>query len=373
MGGRDLFQGRLVVAFILLLLVGCGGQQREEEIKIGFIAPLTGPFADWGKSIQNGLELALNDTDHKFVVDYQDSVCDPKQTLNIATKFFDIEDIKIIIGPGCVTGLRAIAPLADKKQALLFSTGLLDDQIFEEYNSVINLATQISTEVQHMAVYLKSRDLKKVAVIHGTNYFGEEYGRSLPEALKGEGIEVTRVERSDLDTTDFRTAILKLMEDDPEAVFIHQGETQIGLFAKQMTESGHDIPIYTYYGAEAESVIQAGGDSLEGIQYTYPYNSAETSEKKKIFEEKYKNKYQSIPTATSFFVYDGLQLIDQALDVCNPKDTPCIKTFFVTLGKKEGISGLMKFENDGSLTRQFGVKEIRDGEFVWVNKQISLK
>lgn len=272
-GKNNMSKNTKVIIGIIIIILIIGGiwymvsrrPAEEKVIKIGLIAPLTGPFADWGRTIKEGLELALQNTKHKFIVDYQDSVCDPQQTVTIANKFFDIDNIKIIIGPGCVTGLRAIAPIAEQKEALLFSTGLLDDEIFEDHLNVINLATQISTEARYMAKYLSSQGVKKVAIVHGTNFFGVEYGKRLPESLQSYGIEVTSIEPSDLNTRDFKTIILKIMNTNPEVIFIHQGEMPIGIFAKQIREMGYDIPIYSYYASETQSVIEAGGEALEGM------------------------------------------------------------------------------------------------------------
>lgn len=360
-----------MILLLLVFVISCT-PQKQEVIEIGLIAPLTGPFADWGRTIREGMEIALEDTEHNFVVDYQDSVCDPKTTVTIAQKLFDVEEIKIIIGPGCVTGLRAIAPIAKENNALLFSTGLLDDAIFEEHENVINLAAQISTEANYLAKYLKKNNVKTIAIIHGTNYFGEEFGKRLPEVLEKQGIEVTSIHPSDLDTTDFRTIILKIMQDSPEAVFIHQGENPIGTFAKQLREGDYAIPIYSYYAAETSSVLEAGGIALEGLEYTYPVNIAEESKAKKDFEKRYTDKFgeDKAPSATSYFVYDGMMLLDKAMAKCQSSDSECIAQFFKTYGENSGISGFMKFESDGSLTRPFGIKKIKNSEFVWVTKEI---
>lgn len=346
----------------------------EQTIKIGFIAPLTGPFADWGRTIEEGMKLALQDTQHQFEVDYQDSVCEPEETVTIANRMFNIDNIKIIIGPGCITGLKAIAPIAEQKDALLFSTGLLDDEVFEKHKNIINLASQISTEGKYLAKYLSTQNVKSVAIVHGTNSFGEEHAKRLPGFLESYGIEVTSVQPTDLNTRDFKTVIQKIKRMEPEIIFIHQGEIQIGIFMKQLKELGYNIPVYGYYGTEAQSVLEAGGEALNGMFYTYPMNSAEGTEEKKQFETRYTQEYgeEKIPSATSFFVYDGMILLDKALSECQLSDTQCVANFFKNYGDYVGISGDMRFENDGSITRPFGIKKIEDGEFVWVIKEIEL-
>lgn len=372
-------QNIIILSLIIILTIiisGCNQTttsnvvKENEYIEIGLIAPLTGPFAEWGQSIAQASELALKDTNNKIKINYQDSACDPKQTVTIAERILNLNKNKIIIGPGCVTGLKAIAQITDKNNALMFSTGLLDDSVFEEHSSVINLATQISTEANAIARYIAKEKHNKVAIIYGDNAFGKEFSLRLPEALKENNIKTTITESSSLDETDFRSLIIKLIKVNPDAIFIHQGEKQIGLFVKQLREMNYDTQIYSYYGAESESVLNSGGSALEGIKYTYPYNSAEDSIRKKEFEQRYKEKYNKEPSATSYFVYDGIILLDKAFDKCKSDDVNCIKSFFINHEKYIGISGDMKFESDGKLIRDFGIKTISNNKFEWLVKKI---
>lgn len=288
--------------------------------------------------------------------------------MNIADKFLNIDNFKIIIGPGCVTGLRAILPLIEEHNALTFSTGLLDDVIFEESDNVLNFATQISTEAKFMAEEISSTHIKSVAIVHGKNFFGEEFARALQEDLQSKNIIVNSVQSSDLDEKDFRTIITKLMEDNPEVIAVHQGQTQMGLFARQSTEFDVNSDLYMYYGVESESSKQAGGKALNDIFYTFPINHAEDSKEKKEFERRYAGKFNGkIPSPTSYFVYDGMMLLDKALDECSQDDTGCIKAFFENYGVYEGISGKMEFTEKGT-QRPFGIKTIQNGEYVWVKK-----
>lgn len=373
---------KIAIVFIVCLLITLGvwyGLNRvpnpKEGIRIGLVAPLTGPFADWGRTIEEGMRLALQDTQHEFIVSYQDSACDPQQTVTVASQMIYREDVKIIVGPGCVTGLRAIAPIAEKNDVLLFSTGLLDDEIFEEHKNVLNLASQISTEAKYLAQYLSNQEIKSTAIVHGTNAFGREYGIRLPIFLKSYGIELVIVEPTDLGFKDFKSVILKLMNTKPEVIFIHQGEIQTGIFVKQLRELGYSIPVYGYYATEGQSVLEAGGEALDGMLYTYPVNSAEDSLEKKEFEMRYAREFgeDKIPSATSFFVYDGMMLLDRAMDECQFDDTQCVIDFFKGYGDFVGLSGNMRFQEDGSITRPFGIKMIEQGEFTWVTKGIRLE
>src|SRR3989338_6103543 len=378
----------LVWSIIIVLLVAVGGYfirgyvsgnsqgaaaAQESVVRIGFIGPMTGPFATWGESIQYGAELAAEDARHRIEIDYQDDACQAAQAVNAAQKFFNVDDIHIVIGPGCDDSLKAIMPLAKEHDALVLSTGLLGDDVFAANpTNVINLSTQVSTEAAFLAAYLRARGITSAGIIHGDNSLGQECGKRLPERLASVGIKTTIDENTSLSATDLRTTAAKIKHSEPDAVFVHQGEEQAGLFAKQFRQLNSTIPLYGMYGTESQNVITAGGAAVEGMRYTYPVNSADESAQKGTFEKRYIAKFNVSPTATSFFVYDGIMLIDKALDVCSATDGACVEKFLKQYGPYEGLSGKMEIQADGKNVRPFGIKEIKNGEFVWITKTITM-
>ena len=341
------------------------------SVNIGFVAPLSGPFAEWGTSLKNGMEIAVAHTKHRFHVDYQDDGCESTKALAIGQKFIAIDGINLIIGPGCLNGLEALAPLAEQKGTLVFSTGLLNDAVFERHKTVMNFATQISTEVKYLAKYLGTQKIARVGILSTTDVFGAEFQSQLSRILPTYNIAVVANEETARDISDFKSIILKMMMKKPDLIFIHQADAQIGLFARQLRASGYQIPLYGYYGTQAQDVLNAGGVALEGVKYTYPVNIAELSERKKFFDTEYRERFKdSIPTASSYFVYDGMMVLDQALNSCTVSDIGCIRRFFQREEGFEGVSGFMKFEKNGSTTRPFGIKQIKNGQFEWVERSL---
>ncbi len=343
----------------------------KETVKIGLIAPLSGAFAEFGMGIRNAADLAILDTQNSFTISYGDeATCDTKKALSAATKLFTIEAVNIIIGPGCASNVQAILPLTDQYDALLFSTGLLSDDVFIGTDNLINLATQISTEAQVMAKYMNKQGFKRIAMVRANDAFGEEYGKRLPEFLDKLNIEVVYQEAVSSDSYDYKGVILKILNKNPDVIWVNQGQKQIGLFAKQLREMGSALPVYSSYTAESESTISSGGLATDGIRYTYPLGTDENSTKKNLFEKKYVDMFKTQPNPNAYYTYDGIMLLDKALQTCAIDDSTCIERFFKNYGTYNGVSGEMKIEKDGSNTRPFGIKEIRDGKFEWVSTSL---
>ena len=363
----------LMIGFTLLANAFLWTEQSFQaipSIKIGFIAPLSGPFAQWGQSIRRGFDIGLRHTKHRISADYQDDRCQAVQAVSIFQKWIGIDGISLIIGPGCHDGLKAIGPGTRDKKVYLFSTGLLDDEVFRQGYRIINLATQISTEAKYLVDYIGSTGIKSFALIHGTNAFGEEFGEQIPKFLEKKKIMVVANEGVDITEMDFRSVLVKVMSRKPEAVFIHSGELQTLAFLKQFHEANYTVPIYSQYAVETPSLLADDGKWAENLMYSFPVNSSETGGQKLAFEEEYKKAYgdNAFPSATSYFVYDGLMILDKALDECTEKDADCIGNFFKQLKHYKGISGDMAFANDGSNDRPYGIKKVQNAKFVWVSK-----
>src|SRR5271163_2916048 len=79
-----------------LTTAGMGQALADEVVKIGHVAPLTGPNAEWGKDTENGARLAVEEINAKGLViggqkvtlelDAQDDASDPRQGTQVAQK-----------------------------------------------------------------------------------------------------------------------------------------------------------------------------------------------------------------------------------------------------------------------------------------------
>jgi len=338
-----------------------------KEIHIGAILPLSGPLSSWGKTIKDGIDLALEKTHRPMVLHFQDSGCDPQKAKLAAKQLLEQEHVRIIVGPACVTEVAAIVDIVNEHHALMLSTGLLDNSIFEMTPNLLNLSTEISTEVEFMLKHLTLNEKTRLAIVSSANYFGKEYTRSIQELAPKYGVDVLLADETPIDAIDFSKETKDVLGKKIDALFIQQSEIGTIEFLKELKKSRYAFDVYTSSGIENQSMIEGYQDLLEGVFFTAPYNSNEGSDEKISLEKSYNRLTDAkrIPSATTFAVYDGILLLDKALMECLEEDIPCIKKEFVNIGKYVGMSGEMLFHPDGSNTRPFGIKQIHNGFFEW--------
>src|SRR5579883_699615 len=86
-----------------LLISGLCITHTHADIKVGFVAPLSGPNAAFGMQLKNGAEQAIEDINaqggslgSKYTLTIADDASDPKQGIPIANRFAG-EGIKAVV------------------------------------------------------------------------------------------------------------------------------------------------------------------------------------------------------------------------------------------------------------------------------------
>ena len=91
------------LAIVTAVVLPAGAQ---EEIRIGFLAPLTGPLAKSGQDTVRGHELFWEQQGHKVAgrpvrIIVADTACNPDNALNHARRLVHAEKVHFLVGPLC--------------------------------------------------------------------------------------------------------------------------------------------------------------------------------------------------------------------------------------------------------------------------------
>ena len=99
---------------------------RSEKFKVGVIAPLSGPLAEYGLAAKNGIEMAKNKNPENFKnieFIYEDSQWVPKMALSAFDKLRSVDKVSIVLNWGNPT-TEALAPVAELSKTPLIGMTL---------------------------------------------------------------------------------------------------------------------------------------------------------------------------------------------------------------------------------------------------------
>ena len=78
-----------------------------------------------------------------------------------------------------------------------------------------------------------------------------------------------------------------------------------------------------------------------------------------------KNSIGKDPFVTSYFIYDGVTVLDESNKKCNG-DARCIEDYFYNKNDFSGVLGHVLYKAEGQTERTFYFDQVKDGKFVEV-------
>lgn len=246
-----------------------------EPLRVGLIAPLTGPLQQHGEAMVASLKLGLENAhcNDSVMLFPEDDGYDPKRTVTAARKLIDSNHVQILLGVGSGP-TRAIAAMAERNEIPLLSLAG-DSSVAKGNKFVIRLRKPAEDEGAEILALVGREKAERIALICSQNEFTLSVCNSIE---KGAASKIVFREDLTPDTTDFRTEILKIKNVHPTHVIPILVPGKLGLFAKQTFETSLGVPFLGGVFFESSSDFQSSSGALIGAKYVMPEISAEFRE-----------------------------------------------------------------------------------------------
>lgn len=356
------------VIFFLILLVGCN-QSKNNGIKIGAILPLTGNVAFVGTPIRNVYEMVINEYNkksvHKIRLIILDSKARPTDGINDLNKLIS-EGVKIVLGPVSSSVVLSVAPIANKNKVVIFSPSASSSLITNAGDYIFRneLSDKFGAE-QQANIAISKLKWKKISILYINNDYGVGVANNFKKSLENRGGIVPSFESFQAGNTDFRTQLLKIKNDDSEAIFIIAQNEYVNII-KQIRELSINKKLYaTPVFQDKNFIKEIGKKASEGIYYTYYGTYDEHSKNMNIvkFINNYRKNYNSDPTYYAALAYDNINILLLCLKNVN-YDVQKVKNELYKIKDYNGITGQISFDSNGDVMKEVILKRIENGKFI---------
>ena len=288
-----LFQGATKREFLKTMLasvaaVGAGSIPRQvlangETIKIGFLAPLTGPVAAWGKPGLDGCEIwaeninaagGVNIGGNNYQIEFigYDNEYDPTKARVGASKLVFEDGVKFIMMLGGDTWPGA-QPVADRS-GMLFST-LLPSDLGPDTPTLIAPAevhpVYNVTGVEWLAE--NQPDLKTAVMCAQDDSLGLPSVATYLAAFEAAGIEMLEKPLLfDLATTDFAPVVTRLISGNPDIVCLDTCYTDyVHPLMEQLFQQGYEGQVISCTADFYDQITaKTSVEFMEGLVFQFP-------------------------------------------------------------------------------------------------------
>jgi len=354
----------ILLGFLIVKFAGTSSST-ENNIKIGFIGPLTGENANIGQPIQRGVELALKDINEEWKatgksveVVYEDGKCNGKDATTAIQKLIDQDKVNAIVGGVCSSETLAMAPVAEAAKLVIISPSSTNPSITTAGDYVFRVVGSDALQGKIMAEYVFDEGYKKAAMIYQNSDYNVGLKNVFTETFTKRGGEIVAAEAYEADAKDFRTQLTKIKAAQPEATYIIP-YSEGGLITKQIRELGMETPLFGPETFESKAILEDGGDAVEGLIFTKPKFDPSNPASAQVIE-KYKQKYNSDPEFQAYVTnaYDAVMLIVDALE--KGKD---LKTYLYDIKDYPGAGGMLTIDSNGDAIKDFQLMIVKNGKF----------
>jgi branched-chain amino acid transport system substrate-binding protein len=361
--------GRRVGPLLLssCIALGAATTANSEELRIGFLAPTTGIFAQIGKDMVDGFQMYLNEhnnklggMDVKFIV--EDEQGKPDTAVTKAKKLVLQDKVHMYIGGLLASTGYALAPVSTAEKTLYISSIAAADDLTQrdlaKYPYFIRTSWTSSQPSHPFGQWACEQGFKKVAAIGADYAFGYEVVGGFQRAFEACGGQVIQKLWVPLGTKDFGPYIPTIKRDADRIFSLMVGPAALQ-FPKQMRAAGYSKPLIGGGTSYDEFVLPAMGDEVVGHVSPLQYSAALDTPKNAAFVKSYRSKYGKVPSYYSESNYTTAQMIDEVIKKNNGK-FPGAEEFIKQLSalKFDTIRGPVAFDEMRNPVQNIYIKKV---------------
>ena len=365
-----------LVVLTLVLLVAVTGlvpvtiAQDKPPIKIGFITPRTGNFAQMGIDMSDGFKLYLSENDfriagRKVELIEEDEGATPASGVSKARKLIEHDKVHLIAGLFSAATAYAVAPVVQEAGVpLVVTIAASDDLTQRKASKYIARVSFTGGELGHVAGDYAYRKLgwRKVAAIAMDYGWGHETTGGFQRVFEELGGKVIQKVWTPVNTNDFGPYVASLKPEADGILDVVTGAASIRLI-NEMRKTGllDKKKVLAAGSSTDETLLTALGDTALGVLTFYPWSQALDTPENKRFVDKLKQvtKKEYVGTAAAISYGAGMWIAEAIKAVGG--DVENKDKFFSTLRATEIKSsprGPIKIDKYGHIVQNVYIRRV---------------
>ena len=342
-----------------------------EEITIGVSLPLddvNGPL--YGLPMKRGFELAQAELNHyggpqiTFIIeDDQSTIEGAKAAFN---KLIHQDGVSIITGITFSSQLRELAPIVEANGVVCFSSlssaaGLsaLSDFIFR---------TGLTTDVLNpngVRITQEKLGYQRAALIYDeADVYSTSSNEEMRKALVASGVDIVITETVQTQGADFSAQLTRIMEANPDAVFISALSNEMTQIIIQGREVGIPASVQFIVPDLTGNEVQIAAEAAEGAIAFTNWRATSDTPGNQAFVENYRAKYGIEPDPWAAQSYATLRILAEAIENSQSTEATAVRDALAHIMDFDTILGQFSFNEVGDAVYDPIVLVVENGELV---------
>jgi branched-chain amino acid transport system substrate-binding protein len=314
-----------LIAFAALTAGIQGAFAQQPAVKIGVIAEFSGPFADYGTQIVNGMRTYLKLHGETFggrkveIIQRDTTGAAPDVAKRLAQELITRDSVDILAGFGLTPNALAVAPIDAEAKKPMVIMNAATSIITTRSPYIVRVSHTLPQDTQPIAQWAAKNGIKRAYTLVSDYGPGIDAEGAFVKAFKAADGEIIDSVRTPLQNPDFAPYLQRIKDSKPDAVFVFLPPgSQTIAFIKGYEERGlkqAGVKLIGTGDLTDDGVLQAMGEPTLGLITSFHYSASHDSPENKAFVKAYAEvngtKYR--PNFMACAGYDGMAAIAEAL------------------------------------------------------------
>ncbi len=363
-------QNFLIIGIVLAIAIVIGItstglltlNQDKEEIKIGYVSALSGDAGVWGQSLKKGFDFAVQEINQEGGINgklikpvYEDDECDAKKGIDAFNKIIKLDRIKIVTGTVCSSVAMSVAPITQENKILYMASGATHPEVTGQDDLIFRIWVSDAYESKEIAKFAaENLNLETFGIIYmNDNPAGISLKDNFKTTIEEKNKKILALEPISSTQIDFRTNISKLIQANPDAIYVVSIPEQISTIVNQIKTQNYKGKILIYGPSALSEGVLEKITIKENIYYPVPKTIYQTD-----FWKNYKDKTGEEADLLVSGGYDSMMLIRDGLLVCG-ENNECIRDYWLSLKDYTTTRGNISYDKTGDVSGiDFEIKEL---------------
>jgi branched-chain amino acid transport system substrate-binding protein len=371
----------MLIAGVFFAALTLKAAPAQYVVSIGAIISVTGPGANAGEVQKNSatmIQEMINNRGGIFQTKIELIVYDDETDVNTcilaAEKMLAKENIIAVIGPTTSGNTLAISDMFEKANIPLLSLAPSDKIVSPGKKWIFKSSPSHNQAVTRLLNYLKSKGIRRIAVISGADGTGRTGRAALLDILPQLGIKLVADEVFDSAESTVTVLLEKITESGAQAIVCWATPSQTAMVARNRAELGIKLPLFAGPQVASKRFIQLAGRAAEGIlipveRFTvFKQLSDANPQKDKIrtYVRDYGARIKTDASASGGYALDAINLIMHAIETGRSFAPSDIRDSLENIRGFVGVGGIYDFapgDHSGTDWRSLEMVRVVRGNF----------
>lgn len=349
----------------------------DGSIKLGIVAPMTGPNSRYGAYAMHGAQLAVKEINgtggvngKQLQIDSGDSQCAPVEGVSATQRLINQDQAKFVIGDICSSVTLAMEPVVEDAKILLLNAASSNPEITYKagvggfkwtYRNYPTDETRAAMVVKYAA---EKRNLHKFAVLSVDSDFGRGAVAFSKKYLPEYGSSIVSEDYFKEGEVDFHSVLAKIKASGAQAILMYSQTDTTAIVGQQMIEMGlaGKVPLVGSGDFNVPSNIEAAPEAMEGAIEAAAWLPSYGSAGNQAFVKRYEAAYGGEePNPHAYQFWETTHLLAQAMINAKSIDGDAVRAALSAI-KYDSPMGTIVFDDHNQARRPMILIEVDNGK-----------